>query len=179
MAKTSVTDKLSRRLAPVMRQLSDINVKILGTETQLLRITTSIPDLAGDTTETTTSQVIDNCIVKHPWGSDIQLFGSLDDVGDFNITSLDLWDVLPIQIKFPFEGDRDIQPLDIKKGDLLVEILRDEHESKIPFVMEVSRLLGAFSNKYIVSKHCEATLYRGKMPTAIRTEIDAYIDSIE
>jgi len=180
MAKVSIADKLSQRLSPVMRQLSDINIKILGTETQLLRITTSKADLRGDTTETLTTQLVDNCIIKHPWSSDIQLFGSLDEsTGDFKATALDLWEVLPIQIKFPFEGDRTLQPLDLKKGDLLIEILRDEHDSKIPFVMTVTRLLGGFNNKYIVSKHCEATLFRGKLSTAIQTAINAYIEDIE
>jgi len=178
MPTQSITDQLSGKIAPIMRKLKDINISIVGTQTQLLRILTGEMDLSGETTETLQTQVIERVVIQHPWANDIQMFGATSTAGDTVMSAIDLWEVLPIKIYLPFSGDKLSTLTDIKKGDILVECLRDEHGSKIPLVMTITRGFGAFSSKYIVSKHLEATLYRGTLPASVQTAVNIYLASI-
>lgn len=175
----SIADQLSDVLSPLSRKLTDENVKHLGTGVQCLRITLSEKDVMGDQDQTIESSIIENVIIKHPFASRVRLFGNYDDQSNtFNSTAMDLMEFLPIEIKIPFNGDSEEIPVSLKKGDLLVECLRDEHGNKIPFIMEVSRLFGSFSMKNIIGKTYESTIFRGSLDSSIKQIITDYINSI-
>jgi len=65
MAKTSFI-KLSEKLAPVIRKLSDINIELLGRDTQVLKITKgATPDMYGETEDSYSSEILNNVIIKY------------------------------------------------------------------------------------------------------------------
>lgn len=179
MFKHSIADIISEKLSPSKRKLFDFNVKILGTKTQLLRITISSTDSWGQTTEQYDSTVINNAIVKHPWASNIQIFGSLNQsINNYETSAIDLWDVLPIVIFIPFSGDTEEKQVAVKKGDLFVECLRDEHGNKIPLILEITKIYGSFFVKNIVGKYLEAALYRGTPAQEVQNIINIYLQGL-
>ena len=91
----SVYDKISKDVARVKRQLEDLNIKLLGTKLQVLRITVSEKDSIGDFTETLNSGVINNAIISHPLGNNVMLFNSLSENNTSDTYAIDLWEVLP------------------------------------------------------------------------------------
>src|SRR5512147_1035959 len=109
---TSIADKLSPVLAPLKRKLFDLNISLYGTKTQVLRILTGKLNNWGASTETFEQFVIDNAIVKHPWGNNIQIFGTFNQATmSYDTQAIDLWDLLPIEIRIPFEGDTSDVPV--------------------------------------------------------------------
>lgn len=173
----SIVDKLTGITSPVIRQLSDLNIKtFLGTETNLLRIVRTEPDVMGEYDEQLESSIINNALVKKPYAPRVQMFQSLDDYNMTTVEGIDLWEILPIDVRVPFKGDYETEEVSLKKGDLLIEILRDENNNKIPFVMQVTRLNGAFHNKHMVGKYYECCLYRGNFPLDVKQKIQEYLD---
>ena len=173
----SIADKISSKIAPFMRKIQDINVRFfLGTETELLRITWGEMDVMGDRNESLETSLISNAVVKHPFANNVQLFQTVNaQTEQSNANSIDLWEVLPIEIRIPFEGDYITETTALKNGDIIVEILRDEFRNKIPLIMQVTREFGAFKVKQLIGKHFEATLYRGTLPANVQAKIDEYI----
>lgn len=176
----TVADKISRVQAKVLRKLEDIHVTNLGTKCQILRISQSLPDDWGQTIEDLKDMIIDSVYVMRPWSSQTQLFQQLDPATqEADSSAIDLMEFLPTKIRIPFEGDRDEVPRDLLKGDILVEVLRDQYDTKIPIIYQVTRIYGAITVFTVCAKTYECALYRGTLSANIQNAIDLYVGAIE
>lgn len=173
---TSITDKLSNSLSPIYRILQDLKVSLLGTAIKVLRITKTTPDVMGETQEILTASVLDNVIIQHPYASKVQLFESYSQITQqISTGSIDIWDVLPIQMQVLFNGTFASEAIEIKRGDLIIEILKDDKGNKLPLIMSVEKIFGAFFVKHQVGRNYELTLYRGILSSTIQTALDEFI----
>jgi hypothetical protein len=173
----SARDILSELSAKVKRDLSDIVVDYLGTETQVLRIALGDQDILGDRDETLVTNLIANVIIKHPMGNNQWLFSHNDSTDLSQTDAINLWEILPIQMKIKYKADFDTEPVAIQKGDMIVELLKDENDNNIPVIMQVTKLLGGFENKYLYQKMYELALYRGTIPSDIQNAINNFLAS--
>lgn len=173
----SIVDKITRNLAPVYRTLQDLKVGILlGTAIKVLRITKTTPDVMGETEETVSASVLDNVIIQHPYASKVQLFESYSQITQqISVGSIDIWDILPIQMQVLFNGTFASEAIEIKRGDLIIEILKDDKGNKLPLIMSVEKVFGAFLVKHQVGRNYELTLYRGILSSTIQTALDEFI----
>ena len=174
----SVYDKISKDVARVKRQLEDLNIKLLGTKLQVLRITVSEKDSIGDFTETLNSGVINNAIISHPLGNNVMLFNSLSESNTSDTYAIDLWEVLTFTMKVLFEGNFVDDITAIKEGDLIIDVLFDEQGSKIPVIFRVTRSYGGFFNKYLTSKKFQLALERAPLEDEIQSAVDLYINTL-
>ena len=182
----SLIDKLQAAQAPIYRKLNDHHVKHLsGTECSVLRITRVAPndpnrqfDFMGSTREKlSASVIIDNVIINHPYASKVEIFEKYTDALERVETgAIDIWEILPITMIIPFEGDIQTKAVAIKRGDIIVEILKDEHGNKIPLIMQVSRPYNSILVKTVVQRSYELTLFRGTLAKEIKDEIDKFIE---
>ena len=173
----SIVDTISEKLAPVVRKLNDFNIKtLLGTECKILRITKTIADVMGETQESVASYVLDNVIIKHPYAANVQMFETYDSINQqINTGSIDIWDLLPIQLKVTLSGNIDEEAIAIKRGDIIVEIIKDENGNKIPLIMECTKLFGSLFVKQVINKQYELTLYRGILSSSIREAVNTFV----
>ncbi len=170
--------KLSEKLAPVVRKLSDINIELLGRDTQVLKITKgSTPNIYGVTDDVYSSQILNNVIIKYPL-SEVEMFDQTHD-NTSDVDSISLMDILPIEImvRYTDSGGVDTDVVGLEPGDIIVDILRDEHSNKIPIRMEIKRIQGEFFGRDIVKRLYQATLTRGSYTTEVEALITAYISS--
>ncbi len=172
----SVWDELAKELVQPMRDLQDLKVDILGTSTQVLRVSLSTPDARGFSTETYEDNLIDNVIIKYPINQ-IEMFDNTDN-STADVTSINLMEVLPIEmfVKFKAEDGNDI--VDLEDNDIIVDVFFDDKGNKLPMIFQIKKLVGSAKNKYIVSKHYELSLYRGKLPSETQSYINSYIATV-
>ena len=90
--------------------------------------------------------------------------------------AIDLWDLLPIEMKVPLnDGNIETDAISIKRGDIIVEILKDENGNKIALIMECQKLFGSLFVKQVINKVYELTLYRGILSSSIREAINTFV----
>jgi len=173
----SIIDKLSKSLSPIYRQLQDFKVGILlGTSIKVLRISTSTPDVMGETQETLISSVLDNVIITHPYAGKVQIFESYSDITkQVSGGSIDVWDILPINMQVLFTGDFTTEAISVKRGDLIIEILKDGKGNKLPLIMQIEKVFGAFLVKNLVARNYELSLYRGQLTSAIQNALNVFL----
>ena len=178
----TINDKLSNKLAPLFRKLSDLNIGLMGTETQVVRILVGEKDMMGQSTETLESSLIDNVILDYPAG-DMRLHSALDNK-TLSTSSISLWDFLPITLKFKFKSDiedvdeaYDENAVELEEGDLIVHMRLGARNEKIPIVMKVEELEGSFLNRDLVSRQYNLTLFRGRLPNNVRDVVQDYVDN--
>ena len=136
----TVADKISRVQAKVYRKLRDLNIRHLGTKIEALRISQTVPDDWGQTIEDLKDFVLDSVFIRRPMAGKVQLFGQVDEATDNDTTTaIDLWDFLPVEIFVPMSGDKDAEPVNLIKGDLIVQVLRDQFDTKIPIIYQITR----------------------------------------
>jgi hypothetical protein len=174
----SIIDKISNALSPIYRKLQDHKTGLLlGSSIKVLRISVSTPDVMGETQETLISSVIDNVIITHPYSSNVQIFEIYNDISkQIDTGAIDIWDVLPIKMQILFDGTFTTEAVSIKRGDLIIEILKDEHQNKIPLIMQVERGFGSFLIKNMVARTYELSLYRGILTGAIQNALDTFLE---
>lgn len=173
----SIVDKLSENLSPIMRKLQDHKVGILlGTAIKVLRISVSKPDAMGETQETLISSVLDNVIITHPYSGKVNIYETYNDITkQINVGAIDIWDILPITMQILFEGTFGTEAVAVKRGDLIIEVLKDDHGNKLPLIMQVEKGLGAFFVKNMVGREYELSLYRGGLTSAIQNALDVFL----
>jgi hypothetical protein len=171
----SARDILSELSARVKRELSDIQIDHLGTESQVLRIELGEQDVLGYRDETLVTHVISNVVVMHPMGNKQWLFNTMNSDNQLETDVVNLWEILPIRMKIKYEGTFSDGQTVIQKGDMIVELLRDEYDTAIPVIYQITKLLGGFQGKYLYQKEYELTLYRGEIPHDIQNVIDGFI----
>lgn len=174
----SILDKFTKVRAQTIRTFSDLNVDYLGSSVQILRIAFGEEDILGERTEQIDSTILNDVIIKFPWNSNIRLFQDVTSQNEADTNSIDIWEVLPIEMKVKFVGNFDTEPIVLKQGDIVVTVLRDENDNKIPLTMQITRIIGGFDTKYIYEKKYELTLYRGNLPSAINNTINNYVDGL-
>lgn len=176
----SVLDKLTPVITEISRKMNDVNLNILGTKAKVLRIVYGEKDVFGESTENLepACDIIANVIIKHPLGSQVQLFESLSDQ-TLETDSLDLWEILPFEMRILSEGTYGTEPVAIKKGDLIIEVLEDFRSNKVPLILKVTKVFGGFFGKNMNSRKFELTLYRGTLPSFILKAIENYVNNLE
>lgn len=183
--KKSLADKLSRALSPVMRALSDINLRLMGSRALLIRVDRTDRDSIGDRTRTLTVNappLVINAGIKYPF-KDIEMFDKFNVAAQRNeMKALDLIDILPFEATIQFSplknNDVDMEGTEVKRGDLLVDVLYDHHKQALPIAFEVTRPRGTFFVKNQVQFKVELALLRGKQPPSIQAIIDAHITAM-
>lgn len=171
---TSPADKIAKALSPKIRDITDAFIPIVGTGVDVLRIDVT-KDIMGQKTETYKSHIISNVVLAYP-SEEFQLFSSFDDLTkQLNTQAMDIWDILPIDMFIMFDGDYDDDPVSLNENDLIIDIKRDEHDNKLPIILQIKKLVGIFKMKYLVKKKYEVVLYRGILPSAIKTIVQNYI----
>lgn len=194
---TSILDKLSDRISPVIRRLSDINQNVEGTAIQLLRIrrvvkphykqtNTRFPNqsVLGDfkeQAETYNTEILSNISIKYPF-TNIETFVLKDqETLETSITGIDVNDVLPIIATLVFEGrynQYDKDPISLVRGDKVIDCFFDEKQNACPIILEVGKTRGSYYGKNIVSKNIEMSIHRGKIPKDMLDIIEKYLSDI-
>ena len=179
MNNYSIVDKVTEKISPVIRKLSDLSVKrLLGTEAEVMRISSVVINDMGETDEQVEATIIKEVLIKKPYSQRVQIFQTIDEsTSEVNVGGLDLWELLPIEIRIPFKGNYEEEPVALKKNDLLIELLRDENGNAIPFIMQITRIHGAFHSKHIIGRFYEACLYRGALSPEISQKIQVYVNA--
>lgn len=172
----SPRDILAELSASVKRDLSDLQIDYLGTESQVLRIELRDRDVLGDRDETLVTNLIANVVIKHPMGNKQWLFSHSDSTTDTSTSdAINIWEILPITMKIKYNADYTTEPVNIQKGDMIVEILKDENNNNLPVIYQVTKLLGGFEGKYLYQKEYDLTIYRGEIPHDIQNAINLFI----
>jgi len=180
--KKSILDQISDKISPSIRRLKDIHVKLVGTKTNVIRITQTDVDLMGDKTFFYSGQVINNVIIRYPF-TNVEMFGS-KDTGQLDNTAIDLFDLLPISMVVPFEAyvsgevltsGQSYVPIEIDENDIIVDVLYDSNNNTIPLIMKVSRMYAGFFGKNQTNRKYELTLLRGQESESIENVIHTYI----
>lgn len=175
----SIADRISSQLAPVLRKLQNVNISTLGTRTQILRIAVGTSDDWGQSEDDLKDCIVDRVIIKHPFLNKIQIFSKANEaLQQAETSAIDLAEFMPIEIRIPFNGDPESKPVELLKGDIIVQVMKDEHGTKIPIIMQISRVFGQFSVSNLVSKTYEANLYRGTPQPNVMSAIQLYINSL-
>lgn len=194
---TSILDKLSDRISPVIRRLSDINSGVEGTATQLLRVrrvvkphykqtNTRFPNqsVLGDfkeQAETYNTETLSNISIKYST-QNIETFVLKDqETLETSITGIDINDVLPIIATLVFEGrynNYDKDPISLVRGDKIVDCFFDEKQNACPIILEIGKTRGSYYGKNMVSKNIEMSIHRGKIPKDMSDIIEKYLSDI-
>lgn len=188
----SILDKISDSISPVLRKLNDVNQNLYGTNVQLLRIYRVVEpyynqknvlqnrSVLGDFKEKLESKVINNIYIKYPFSA-IEIFQKKEITNNKvqdSITSIDVSDILPIEAEIKFEGDYNIDPIEINLGDKLVDVFYDHHLNPMPVVLEVMKFFGNYFGKNIVSKKVNLSIHRGSLNTEIDNLVNKYVTEI-
>lgn len=171
----SLLDKLSNALSPKIRKLKDINIKLLGTKTNVIRIKQDAINILGDADYSYQSDIVDNVIIQYPFNQ-IEIFGNKDQEDDGQDTNtIEFFDLLPINLYPYLEKGYISGASQIDENDIIVDVLWDDNGTGIPIIMQVSRQYGSFYGKYLISKKYEMNLRRGDIEEEIQDIIDTYI----
>jgi hypothetical protein len=190
--ESSILDTISDSISPVLRRLSDIQANVSGSATQLLRIYKVVKpyykqrnniqqkSVLGDWKERLESKVLANVRIQYPFNK-IEIFQSKYENGTNNVlsgtpmTGIDLLDILPIEGELIFEGEYEKDPVFLNKSDKIIDVFFDENQNAVPIVLEITKFLGDFFGKSIVSKKIQLGLYRGALPSDMKPLVDEYI----
>lgn len=187
----SILDRISDSISPIIRRLSDVNANVSGTAVQILRVYKEIPhhfkqrssiqprSVLGDFKERLQTMVLSNVTIKYPFQA-IEIFQSrYENFSDQSkVDGIDVIDILPIEADLRFEGSYESDPIRLQQHDKLVDVFYDEHQNPIPIILEVTKFLGDFYGKNIVSKKCQLALYRGQIPQDMKAIVDDYINNL-
>lgn len=193
--KLSLQDVLGQKLAPVIRCVNDKKIAISGSQASVLRILTGAPakdtvtdwvdlaphDVLGESTSEVQTQIVDDVIITYPFAK-VELFERYNNgaYASNPIEAIDTFEFLPITMKVPFNGDFEKDAIELQKGDLIIDLLKNAQGKFLPIILEVKRLVGDFSKKHLVSQAYELSLYRSSnMETDIRNAIDTYIQEYQ
>lgn len=192
--KFSIQDKIGAKFAPALRCINDIKIDLSGSKASVLRIIRSAPqketetdwvdlggkDVFGNFEQDYQTEVIDNVVITYPF-SNIELFERLND-GSYEsnpVEAIDLFEFLPITMKVKFNGNYGTTINQLQKGDLIIDIIKNDTNGFIPVVLQITRLRGSLSRKQLVNRPYELSLYRGGIESRIQTKIDQFVSDYE
>lgn len=173
--QTSVLDQLTIPVAEAMRKLETLKVGLMGANSALLRITRVKSDELGDETLTVTSELVDNIMIQFPL-SQVEVFGTVTN-SQYSSNSVNIWDLLPVFAFVKYNQDYAGSACTVQNGDILVRIILDEFDNKIPMIFEVTRQFSQFVGRREIRRKLELTLLRGQgsLEADVQTVIDRYI----
>lgn len=182
--RESVFEALSKNLAPVFHKLTDVSIKLMGIPVQLLRISATPDDvnsdgwddLLGDETYSYQSQIVNNVYVNFPF-NEVDTLVNKDSV-TVDSSAFYMEDLLPIEVRIPFEGDKNVESVHLDTNDLLVIVMFDSYDNKLPIILQAPRLVTSYFGRYEVGRKYEVTLFRGTLEPEIQGHIDDYIESL-
>lgn len=179
MSNFSIKDRLAQATIFLQRQLVDKVVDIEGIPTNVLKITSMGVGMSGDEQQSVDFSILENVILKFPV-NEVTLLESLTEEEEIETNAIDLWDLLPVELIVYFSGQYSKNVSQIKVGDIIVHVLRDEHNNKIPLLFQVSKPIGRFmAQQYLSKRKFELNKYRGVPEDSIREAIEDYLDSLE
>lgn len=177
--------KISNKVAPLIRRYLDLAIKKMGSFVQVLHITsTGKKDAYGrEASATISANIVTNVVIDYPL-NEVELFDNVKNA-QFNATSLNLMDILPINLFTCFETEISSgEPLtsgelvNLERGDYVVHVLRDHNGNKLPVKMQVERIIGSFYERNITTMQYELSLVRGKLASSGEVMITNYINSL-
>lgn len=178
--KESVWESISKNIAPVIRKLTDISIKLVGLPTSVIRIVEIIDDvnddgfgdMIGDTTYHYEASIIENVILQLPF-NEVESFPSKDTT-DQSTEALTIEGFLPIIMSIPFEGNRNSVPIELDENDLIIFMMYDSKGNKIPMIFQSPKITSGFFGRYEVVRKYELTLFRGVLEDGIQEIVDDY-----
>lgn len=175
----SIAERMNSVVAPLVRKMHDVNIDLLGDEIDVFRITKSNLDIFGEYDEKVETSIISNVIIKHPWGNNVRLFSTPDNTtGNLDANTIDLFDLLPLEVYVKFSGDYMTENVSLKTGDIIVEVLQDEYNNKIPLMIQITKQFGQFRSRFISGKRYEGTLYRSELTNEMKKALNDYMSQL-
>lgn len=172
----SFVDKLSKRLAPIMRRLVDMNVMLAGSEVNALILTVDEVNSLEDVDISILSERTIPVQIKFP-GS-ITIFRNRDIDGNYvDDGSIFVEDIIPIEMYVTFTNEPTATNRTVEETDIVFYVLNDDHNNKIPQVMQITRSLGSFMVKEMVYKKYIIAPWRS-MEIPIWDSVKDYVDSL-
>lgn len=201
MATTRVLspfDALSDYLSPNLRTIGDYHLDLLGTWTQIIRVSVGqadpqeawagnqgkdvfgdfdrVPEAAGTPTTQITFSILDNVYIEYPY-SKMEIFQKYSKQTTA-IKGIAFEDNLPIEFTIKFGGVHEENAIHLKKGDLLFDYIKDESNNIVPIGFEVTQLFVSTYGKNITKKMGNLAPIRGDLEPLIRNEIEKYYKEI-
>jgi hypothetical protein len=176
---TSPKDELAAAIAGPLRTLQDAKLELLGTSTQLLRISRAPADDFGFKTASYSSQTIDDCIIQYPMQK-IWLAQNRTGTGNSTVTNvkaINLSEILPVTLYIKFNGNINNAPVALTEGDIVVDVIRDDKYNKVAIRMEVEKIMGSFFGKQFIGRYAELSLSRKEYSSTIETLITSFVNS--
>ena len=170
--KESLYDRLTSALAPLYRKMVDVNLEYMGTQTDVLKISSTSENLLGDTSLTYTSSVVSNVIINYPFNVVDALNAS--DTG--NLAAISITELLPIKMIIPSSNFSD-QENDFDRDDIIIDIIKSVKGKNLYLVLTAPRAASHILGKHEILRVYELTLLRGTLETAIQDKIDEYMAS--
>ena len=179
---TSVYDRVNKALASKLRNISDIQTYLLGTETRILKIAAKSTGYAGrnynvygDATHRVSAATTESVVIKYPF-SEVELFQRVDK----KIDALDPTELLPIEMVLPFKTQKKFSDDNesLNYNDLIIDVLIDHNSNPIPIILEVSKLRGSFMGKHIVGRVADLTFSVTPLEDEIKNAIEKYVTNI-
>jgi len=179
MSNFSIKDRLAKAGSPLKRKLVDKVVKIEGSPVDVLKLTSTKVGMSGDTQQLYDSCILTDVIMRFPV-NEMEIIENLNDEGHNSVNAIDLWDLLPSKMVVYFNGDCKDKVSEIKVDDIIVHVLYDENNNKIPILFQVSRPMGRFmAGKYLIKREWELCKYRGIPEYDIQERVDIYLESLD
>lgn len=158
-----------------IRSIHDVKIDLVGSSIYYIRVTKGEEDSMGYYESTYSTGVIDNVIINYPI-NEVEMFDQTQN-SDSDVDAVYLDEILPITILTRFAGSG-ILADGLEEGDILVDVIEDEHDGKIPIKLKVTKQVGGFNAKYLVTRTYELSLVRGLLDDAVESAINDYIESV-
>jgi hypothetical protein len=169
-------ERLEKSQILAQKALFDNNIRLLGNESQVLRIQLT-EDLRyqDQDIELITNEVIE---VYIDWPFDVPMNRYRQGlVTNVSQQGLHFFDILPIDLFYKWTPNDDvaINKGNLVEGDLLVYAIQDI-DQKIPVIFRVSEILGTLRKNMVFHK-AQMAPYNGIVPASIKTLIDTYVNN--
>lgn len=179
MSNFSIKDKLAQAVAPLKRKIVDKVVGIEGIPVNVLKVTSRRVGMSGDVVQSFEFSILSDVILRFPV-NEMEIIESITQEQEVSVNAIDLWELLPTVMVVYFDGNYTNEASKIKVGDIIIHILYDENNNKIPILFQVSRPKGRFmAGKYLVKREWELSKYRGVPESDILEKIEEYIESLD
>jgi hypothetical protein len=176
---TSPRDLISSAIAPALRELQDAKLELMGTSTQILRISLAPADDFGFKNVSYSSQTINDCIIQYPM-SKIRIAQNRTGTGISTVTNvkaINLAEILPVTLYIKFSGTIPADQVALTEGDIVIDVIKDDQGNKSVIRMEVEKTLGTFMGKNLIGRYFELSLSRKQYSVTIENLITAFVNS--
>jgi len=174
---TSPRDQIAAAVAPCLRELQDAKLDLMGTKTQILRISKAPADDFGFKVASYSSEIIRDAILQYPmskiWIAQMKTGTGAATVE--TVKAVNLAEILPVTMYVKFNGIITAENTCINEGDIVVDVITDEQGSKLPIRLECEKVLGTFQGKQLIGRYYELSLSRKVYSTAIELLITNFI----